>query len=75
LIQTENTAQILTPTVISGYCRKGHEICAPPGYDAAYSGIWLSTFREKKSNISWPLKIMPIFYPETSLRNCHYTQR
>jgi len=40
-------------TVISGYRREGREIYALPGYDAAYSGVSLVTFREKNSNISW----------------------
>ena len=49
----------------------------------SYSGNSVPTFRENLSvpppkgreRISWPLKLEPIDYPETSVRNYHHTLR
>jgi hypothetical protein len=47
-------------------CSHLDEICALLGYYAALSG---------SSWASWPLKMGPISFPETSVQNCHSTLR
>jgi hypothetical protein len=71
--------------MISGLCRNVGEICVLLGRYAAYSGNSLTAFRHKLSvrssgvkkskKISLRLKMEPIGFPETSLRNYHYTLR
>ena len=50
-------------------------VCALLGHYAAYGAQSLSTFRGKLSVPSWPLKMGPTGYPETSVRHYHYTLR
>ena len=55
-------------SVISGFRRKVDEICALLGY--------FGTARQSNlqgSCISWPVKMGPIRWPKTSVRNYHYT--
>ena len=52
------------------------DICALLGYHTAHSGKSVPTFQDKLSVPSSrfkprPLKMEPIVYPETSVRNCH----
>jgi len=60
---------------ITCFRREVDEICVLLGYYAAHGGNSLSTFRIKKSKIAWPLKMGPIGFPETSVRNYQHTLR
>jgi hypothetical protein len=57
------------PFVISGFRCKVDENCVFLGYCVAYSGNSLPTIQDTA------LKVGHIRYPETSVRNCHYTLR
>ena len=55
------------------------EICVILGCYAAYNDNFLPTFRDKlsvqSSRVKNPLMMGPIFCPETSVSNSHYTLR
>jgi len=62
------------------FCRVAQIICALLPYYPAYSGNFLPTLQDDPSvpssrvkKTSWPLKIVPICFPETSVRNYHCT--
>ena len=73
--QVSDLTLYLIRCVISGYRRDVNETYAVLGYYAASSGNFLPTFRNNVSALSssWPLKMRPIGFPETSLRNYHYS--
>jgi hypothetical protein len=55
---------------VSALRRDAVEVCFLLGYYAAYSGNFVTTFRYNLSApASWPLKMRPLGYPETSVRN------
>jgi hypothetical protein len=71
--------------LISGFRRDVDKIFSLLGYYAASCGNCLPTFRDNVSvpysqvnfsySNSWPVKIGPIRWPETSVNNCHTTPR
>jgi len=67
--------------VSSDFRREMDENCALPGYYAASNDNLLPTFRDYISvpssmvKNSWPLKIGPTGFPETSARNYYYSLR
>jgi len=68
-------------TFVNPWNRTLLQNCALPCYDAASSGNFVPTFQDNLSVQSSrvknpkiePLKMGPIGYPETSLRNYHYS--
>ena len=62
-----------TLNAISGIRHEVDENCADLVYYAASNGKFLPTFRDNKN--SWPLKMGPIGYTGTLVRNYHYSLR
>ena len=68
--------------MISGFRREVDENCSLVGYDAASSGSSLPTFGDnlsgshlQGSRIRDFLRMGPICFPETSVKNCHCSLR
>ena len=67
--------------MLPDFTREADANRAPLAYYAASSGNFLPTFRENplvkmvKNPNSWPFKMGPIDFPETSARNYHYSPR